>query len=151
MSSRPREAGNLKKSAMSAAVRERTTTHTSRKIVSHGGPISGQSQSTTTANSLENNLGKSLNVPPERCNPIHLARSFSTNLLHVSYVRFDELIRSPPMYSNVLETKLDRHLNEIALSNSDFLRYRMEEWSISFLELHRKYKQYNNFKLRHYV
>ncbi|XP_061942704.1 soluble scavenger receptor cysteine-rich domain-containing protein SSC5D isoform X1 [Apis cerana] len=41
---------------MSAAVRERTTTHTSRKIVSHGGPISGQSQSTTTANSLENNL-----------------------------------------------------------------------------------------------
>lgn len=63
--SRPREAGNLKKSAMSAAVRERTTTHTSRKIVSHGGPISGQSQSTTTANSLENNLGKSLNVPPE--------------------------------------------------------------------------------------
>lgn len=44
------------------------------------------------------------------------------------------------MYSNVLETKLDRHLNEIALSNSDFLRYQMEEWSISFLEL-RKYKQ----------
>ncbi|XP_076752769.1 uncharacterized protein LOC143424530 [Xylocopa sonorina] len=41
---------------MSAAVRERTTTHTSRKIVSHGGPISGQSQSATTANSLENNL-----------------------------------------------------------------------------------------------
>ncbi|CAD1468712.1 unnamed protein product, partial [Heterotrigona itama] len=40
---------------MSAAVRERTTSHTSRKIVSHGGPISGQSQ-TTTANSLENNL-----------------------------------------------------------------------------------------------
>lgn len=41
---------------MSAAVRERTTTHTSRKIVSHGSPISGHSQSTTTANSLENNL-----------------------------------------------------------------------------------------------
>ncbi|XP_060822789.1 mucin-12 [Bombus pascuorum] len=41
---------------MSAAVRERTTTHTSRKIVSHGSPISGQSQSTTMANSLENNL-----------------------------------------------------------------------------------------------
>ena len=41
---------------MSAAVRERTTTHTSRKIVSHGGPISGQSQAATTANSLENNL-----------------------------------------------------------------------------------------------
>ncbi|XP_053974745.1 proteoglycan 4 isoform X1 [Hylaeus volcanicus] len=42
---------------MSAAVRERTTTHTSRKIVSHGGPISGQSQPATTANSsLENNL-----------------------------------------------------------------------------------------------
>ncbi|XP_029043031.1 proteoglycan 4 [Osmia bicornis bicornis] len=41
---------------MSAAVRERTTTHTSRKIVSHGGPISGQTQPATTANSLENNL-----------------------------------------------------------------------------------------------
>lgn len=38
---------------MSAAVRERTTSHTSRKIVSHGGPISGQ---TITTNSLENNL-----------------------------------------------------------------------------------------------
>lgn len=63
--SRSREAGNFKKSAMSAAVRERTTTHTSRKIVSHGGPISGQSQPATTASSLENNLGKPLNVPPE--------------------------------------------------------------------------------------
>ncbi|KZC12313.1 PREDICTED: myb-like protein U [Dufourea novaeangliae] len=41
---------------MSAAVRERTTTRTSRKIVSHGSPISGQSQVATTANSLENNL-----------------------------------------------------------------------------------------------
>ncbi|CAK9816474.1 hypothetical protein ANTQUA_LOCUS8966 [Anthophora quadrimaculata] len=41
---------------MSAAVRERTTTQTNRKIVSHGGPISGQSQPTTTTNSLENNL-----------------------------------------------------------------------------------------------
>ncbi|XP_076242909.1 uncharacterized protein LOC143184506 [Calliopsis andreniformis] len=41
---------------MSAAVRERTSTHTSRKIVSHSGPISGQSQAATTANSLENNL-----------------------------------------------------------------------------------------------
>ena len=60
-----REAGNSKKSAMSAAVRERTTTHTSRKIVSHGGPISGQSQAATTANSLENNLGKPLNVPSD--------------------------------------------------------------------------------------
>ncbi|XP_072754525.1 uncharacterized protein [Anoplolepis gracilipes] len=39
---------------MSAAVRERTTTHTSRKIVSHGGPISGQRDG--TASSLENNL-----------------------------------------------------------------------------------------------
>ncbi|XP_076636610.1 uncharacterized protein LOC143349329 isoform X1 [Colletes latitarsis] len=41
---------------MSAAVRERTTAHTSRKIVSHGVSISGQSQPATTANSLENNL-----------------------------------------------------------------------------------------------
>lgn len=41
---------------MSAAVRERTATHTSRKIVSHGGPISGQSHASTTASSLENNL-----------------------------------------------------------------------------------------------
>ncbi|XP_018304854.1 DNA-directed RNA polymerase II subunit RPB1 [Mycetomoellerius zeteki] len=41
---------------MSAAVRERTTTHTSRKIVSHGGPISGQRDGAATASSLENNL-----------------------------------------------------------------------------------------------
>ncbi|EZA56382.1 hypothetical protein DMN91_010104 [Ooceraea biroi] len=41
---------------MSAAVRERTTSHTSRKIVSHGGPISGQRDGAATANSLENNL-----------------------------------------------------------------------------------------------
>ncbi|XP_031828534.1 uncharacterized protein LOC116425234 isoform X2 [Nomia melanderi] len=41
---------------MSTAVRERTTTRSSRKIVSHGSPISGQSQVATTANSLENNL-----------------------------------------------------------------------------------------------
>ncbi|KAL0121825.1 hypothetical protein PUN28_006943 [Cardiocondyla obscurior] len=39
---------------MSAAVRERTSTHTSRKFVSHGGPISGQGAA--TASSLENNL-----------------------------------------------------------------------------------------------
>ncbi|XP_012226208.1 uncharacterized protein [Linepithema humile] len=39
---------------MSASVRERTATHTSRKIVSHGGPISGQRDG--AANSLENNL-----------------------------------------------------------------------------------------------
>jgi len=51
---------------MSAAVRERTTTHTSRKLVSHGGPISGQGRDgAATASSLENNLGKPLNVPPE--------------------------------------------------------------------------------------
>lgn len=59
-----REAG-LKKNTMSAAVRERTTTHTSRKLVSHGGPISGQRDGAATASSLENNLGKPLNVPPE--------------------------------------------------------------------------------------
>lgn len=59
-----REAG-LKKNTMSAAVRERTTTHTSRKLVSHGGPISGQRDGAATASSLENNLGKSLNVPRE--------------------------------------------------------------------------------------
>ncbi|KAL6440474.1 hypothetical protein ACFW04_003178 [Cataglyphis niger] len=41
---------------MSTAVRERTTTHTSRKIVSHGGPISGQRDGAATASSLENNL-----------------------------------------------------------------------------------------------
>ncbi|XP_043491074.1 mucin-5AC [Polistes fuscatus] len=41
---------------MSTAVRERTSTHTSRKIVSHGGPISSQSHSSVTAGSLENNL-----------------------------------------------------------------------------------------------
>lgn len=41
---------------MSTAVRERTSTHTSRKIVSHGGPISGQSHGAVTAGSLENNL-----------------------------------------------------------------------------------------------
>ncbi|XP_039308876.1 uncharacterized protein LOC105192842 isoform X1 [Solenopsis invicta] len=41
---------------MSAAVRERTTTHTSRKLVSHGGPISGQRDGAATASSLENNL-----------------------------------------------------------------------------------------------
>lgn len=41
---------------MSASVRERTTAHTSRKIVSHGGPISGQRDGAATANSLENNL-----------------------------------------------------------------------------------------------
>ncbi|KAI4503694.1 hypothetical protein M0802_001097 [Mischocyttarus mexicanus] len=41
---------------MSTAVRERTSTHTSRKIVSHGGPISSQSHSAVTAGSLENNL-----------------------------------------------------------------------------------------------
>ncbi|XP_015183549.1 PREDICTED: mucin-5AC [Polistes dominula] len=41
---------------MSTAVRERTSTHTSRKIVSHGGPISNQSHSSVTAGSLENNL-----------------------------------------------------------------------------------------------
>lgn len=41
---------------MSAAVRERTSSHTSRKIVSHGGPISGQSHTAATASSLENNL-----------------------------------------------------------------------------------------------
>ncbi|XP_032664217.1 soluble scavenger receptor cysteine-rich domain-containing protein SSC5D [Odontomachus brunneus] len=41
---------------MSAAVKERTTTHTSRKIVSHGGPISGQRDGAATASSLENNL-----------------------------------------------------------------------------------------------
>ncbi|KMQ98157.1 proteoglycan 4-like isoform x2 protein [Lasius niger] len=41
---------------MSAAVRERTTTQTSRKIVSHGGPISGQRDGAATASSLENNL-----------------------------------------------------------------------------------------------
>ncbi|XP_070151547.1 mucin-2 [Polyergus mexicanus] len=41
---------------MSAAVRERTTTHTSRKIMSHGGPISGQRDGAATASSLENNL-----------------------------------------------------------------------------------------------
>lgn len=50
-----REAG-LKKNTMSAAVRERTTTHTSRKLVSHGGPISGQRDGAATASSLENNL-----------------------------------------------------------------------------------------------
>jgi len=50
---------------MSAAVRERTTTHTSRKLVSHGGPISGQRDGAATANNLENNLGKSLNMLPE--------------------------------------------------------------------------------------
>lgn len=50
---------------MSTAVRERTSTHTSRKIVSHGGPISGQSHGAVTAGSLENNLGKSLNVTPD--------------------------------------------------------------------------------------
>jgi len=60
-----REAG-FKKNTMSAAVRERTTTHTSRKLVSHGGPISGQGRDgAATASSLENNLGKPLNVPPE--------------------------------------------------------------------------------------
>ncbi|KAG7207335.1 hypothetical protein KM043_009001 [Ampulex compressa] len=53
---RIREAGSAKRSAMSAAVRERTTTHTSRKIVSHGGPISGQSHAPATASTLENNL-----------------------------------------------------------------------------------------------
>ncbi|KYM98177.1 PREDICTED: uncharacterized protein LOC108777788 [Cyphomyrmex costatus] len=41
---------------MSAAVRERMTTHTSRKIVSHGGPISGQRDGAATTSSLENNL-----------------------------------------------------------------------------------------------
>ncbi|XP_028050300.2 uncharacterized protein LOC105834537 [Monomorium pharaonis] len=41
---------------MSAAVRERTTSHTSRKLVSHGGPISGQRDGAATASSLENNL-----------------------------------------------------------------------------------------------
>lgn len=41
---------------MSTAVRERTSTHTGRKIVSHGGPISGQSHGPVTAGSLENNL-----------------------------------------------------------------------------------------------
>ncbi|XP_071630897.1 uncharacterized protein [Temnothorax longispinosus] len=41
---------------MSAAVRERTSTHTSRKIVSHGGPISGHRDGAATASSLENNL-----------------------------------------------------------------------------------------------
>ncbi|XP_014486926.1 PREDICTED: soluble scavenger receptor cysteine-rich domain-containing protein SSC5D isoform X2 [Dinoponera quadriceps] len=41
---------------MSAAVKERTTTHTTRKIVSHGGPISGQRDGAATASSLENNL-----------------------------------------------------------------------------------------------
>ncbi|XP_029155596.1 proteoglycan 4 [Nylanderia fulva] len=41
---------------MSAAVRERTTTHTSRKLVTHGGPISGQRDGAATASSLENNL-----------------------------------------------------------------------------------------------
>lgn len=46
----------IKQNAMSAAIRERTTTRSSRKIVSHGSPISGQSQVATTANSLENNL-----------------------------------------------------------------------------------------------
>lgn len=46
----------INQNAMSTAVRERTTTRSSRKIVSHGSPISGQSQVATTANSLENNL-----------------------------------------------------------------------------------------------
>ncbi|XP_076291662.1 uncharacterized protein LOC143214458 isoform X2 [Lasioglossum baleicum] len=46
----------IKQNAMSTAIRERTTTRSSRKIVSHGSPISGQTQVATTANSLENNL-----------------------------------------------------------------------------------------------
>lgn len=72
---RSREAG-LQKNTMSAAVRERTTTHTSRKMVSHGGPISGQRDGAATASSLENNLGKPLNVPPEMRNPIYPFFSF---------------------------------------------------------------------------
>ncbi|XP_012285688.1 uncharacterized protein LOC105702590 isoform X2 [Orussus abietinus] len=39
---------------MSSTVRE--SSHTSRKIVTHGGPISGQNYSANTTNSLENNL-----------------------------------------------------------------------------------------------
>jgi len=83
---------------MSAAVRERTTTHTSRKIVSHGGPISGQRDGAATASSLENNLGKPLNVPPEMCNFIYLLFFFPPH---------DFFIRDVLVFANLSIYKID--------------------------------------------
>jgi len=83
-----REAGH-ERNTMSTSVKERTTTHTSRKIVSHGGPISGQRDGGATANSLENNLGKSLNMPPA-----HVTLSIRCSFSHLSFTRHEsDLLR----------------------------------------------------------